>query len=147
MKGKYGLKAMVHLARLPEGALALSADIAAANTISKKFLDAILHDLRMAGLVAARKGRGGGYRLARPAERITVGEVLRVLDGPIAPIQCASRSAYRPCDDCPDERSCAVRLTMIDVRDAIAAVLDSRSIAELAALTAPEPGTRRATAS
>ena len=144
MKGKYGLKAVLHLARQPEGALALSADIAAANTISKKFLDAILHELRTAGLVAARKGRGGGYRLARPAERITVGEVLRVLDGPVAPIQCASRSAYQPCHDCPDEAVCAVRLTMIEVRDAIAAVLNSRSIAEVAARTAPEAA--RATA-
>ena len=144
MKGKYGLKAVLHLARQPEGALALSADIAAANTISKKFLDAILHELRTAGLVAARKGRGGGYRLARPAERITVGEVLRVLDGPVAPIQCASRSAYQPCNDCPDEAICAVRLTMMEVRDAIAAVLDFRSIAEVAARTVPEAA--RATA-
>jgi Rrf2 family protein len=132
MRGKYGLKAMLHLARIPKEELALSAEIAVANAISKKFLDAILQDLRMAGLVHARKGRGGGYRLARPAERITVGEVMRVLDGPIAPIQCASRSAYQPCRDCPDEALCAVRLTMIDLRDAIAAVLDSRSIAEVA---------------
>jgi Rrf2 family protein len=144
MKGKYGLKAVMHLARLPDGALALSSEIAAANTISKKFLDAILNDLRTAGLVAARKGRGGGYRLARPAGRISVGDVLRVLDGPVAPIQCASRSAYQPCADCPDERSCAVRLTMIEVRDAIAAVLDARSIAELAAPEAEPPGRRAA---
>lgn len=133
MRGKYGLKAMLHLARLPEDELALSAEIALANSISKKFLDAILQDLRMAGLVQARKGRGGGYRLARPAERITIGNVMRVLDGPIAPIQCASRSAYQPCRDCPDETVCAVRLTMIDLRDAIAEVLDTRSIADMAA--------------
>jgi Rrf2 family protein len=144
MKGKYGLKAVVHLARLPDGSLALSSEIAAANTISKKFLDAILHDLRLAGLVTARKGRGGGYRLARPAARITVGDVLRVLDGPVAPIQCASRSAYQPCADCPDETICAVRLTMIDVRDAIAAVLDTRSIADIAE---PEPEAGRRAAS
>lgn len=133
MRGKYGLKAMLHLARLDENDLALSAEIALANAISKKFLDAILQDLRMAGLIHARKGRGGGYRLARTAERITVGEVLRILDGPVAPIQCASRSAYQPCRDCPDEAACAVRLTMIDLRDAIAEVLDTRSIAEMAA--------------
>lgn len=133
MRGKYGLKAMLHLARLDENDLALSAEIALANAISKKFLDAILQDLRMAGLIHARKGRGGGYRLARTAERITVGEVLRILDGPVAPIQCASRSAYQPCRDCPDEAACAVRLTMIDLRDAIAEVLDTRSIADMAA--------------
>jgi Rrf2 family protein len=123
---------MLHLARLPDGSLALSAEIAAANAISKKFLDAILNELRTAGLVAARKGRGGGYKLARAADTITAGDVLRVLDGPVAPIQCASRSAYQPCADCPDEAACIVRLTMIEVRDAIAAVLDARSIAELA---------------
>lgn len=133
MKGKYGLKAMVHLARMPEGELALSADIAASNTISKKFLDAILSDLRNGRLVATRKGRNGGYYLARSAASITVGDVLRVLDGPLAPIPCASRTAYRPCSDCPDEGLCSVHLTMLDVRDAIADVLDSRSLADLVA--------------
>lgn len=149
MKGKYGLKAAVHLARLPDGDLALSADVARANVISKKFLDAILNDMRMGGIVHSRKGRGGGYRLARPAEQITVGEVLRVLDGPIAPIQCASRSAYQPCHDCPDETLCAVRLTMLDVREAIASVLDGRSIADLVATVdaLAEPAEVRATAS
>ena len=149
MRGKYGLKAMLHLARLPDDRLALSTEIAQANTISKKFLDAILNDLRMGGLVFSRKGRGGGYRLARAPEKIMVGEVLRVLDGPIAPIQCASRFAYQPCHDCPDETACAVRLTMIDVREAIASVLDTRSVADVLAATdaaAAESGLR-ATAS
>lgn len=131
MKGKYGLKAALYLARLPAADLALSAEIAAANVISKKFLDSILNELRVAGLVSTRKGRGGGYRLARPADQITVGEVLRVLDGPLAPIQCASRSSYQRCADCPDEDVCAVRLTMLDVRNAIASVLDSRSLADV----------------
>jgi Rrf2 family protein len=131
MKGKYGLKAMVHLAALPEGRLALSTDIAEANSISKKFLDAILADLRNAGMVHARKGRGGGYCLARPASEIMVGHVLRVLDGPLAPIHCASRSAYQRCRDCPDERACAVRIAMIEVREAIASVLDSKSLAAM----------------
>jgi Rrf2 family protein len=131
MKGKYGLKAVMDLARLPEGDLALSVEIARRNVISKKFLDVILNDLRMAGLVVARKGRGGGYRLARRPEKVMVGEVLRVLDGPIAPLQCASRATYQPCHDCPDEDLCAVRLTMIDVRDAISSVLDQRSVLDL----------------
>lgn len=135
MKAKYGLKAALHLARMSGADLALSAEIAAANAISKKFLDAILHDLRTAGLVHARKGRGGGYRLARAPDAITVGEVLRALDGPFAPIQCAARGAYQPCHDCPDETVCAVRLTMIEVRDAVASVLDTRSLAELLAAT------------
>ncbi|WP_067223527.1 RrF2 family transcriptional regulator [Stappia indica] len=128
MKGKYGLKAMCHLAGLPAGEMAQSSEIAEANAISKKFLDTILADLRNAGFVHARKGRAGGYCLARPGEDIMVGHVLRVLDGPLAPIPCASRTAYHRCSDCPDETACSVRLTMLEVREAIASILDTRSI-------------------
>lgn len=133
MKGKYGLKAMLHLAELPEGQRALSEEIATAHTISKKFLDSILGELRTAGMVHARKGRGGGYALSRPATEIRVGHVLRVLDGPLAPIPCASRTAYRRCEDCRDERACSVRRMMLEVRNAISAVLDERTLAEVAA--------------
>jgi Rrf2 family protein len=129
-KGKYGLKAMVHLAGLPPGRLALVNDIAAANQLPKKFLDAILGELRNAGLVISRKGKGGGYRLARPPAEITVGSIVRVLDGPLAPIPCASRTRYQPCDDC-DIATCQVRHMMLDVREAIAAVLDGRTLADL----------------
>lgn len=132
-KGKYGLKAMVHLARMAAGDTVQSAEIAAAEQISKKFLDAILLDLRNAGFVRSKKGPGGGHALARPAEEIVVGAVVRALDGPLAPIACASRTAYRPCDDCHDLAACAVRLTMLEVRDAMAAVLDRLSLAEMAA--------------
>lgn len=131
-KGKYGLKAMVHLARLAPGTMVQSAEIAAAETISKKFLDAILLDLRNAGFVRSKKGPGGGYTLARDASEIVVGAVVRALDGPLAPIACASRTAYQPCDDCGDLAACAVRLTMLEVRDAMAAVLDRMSLAEMA---------------
>ncbi len=134
MKGKYGLKAMVHLAGAPDGRLTLSEEIARSHSISKKFLDAILGELRNAGFVHARKGRGGGYALSRAASDIRVGHVLRVLDGPLAPIPCASRTAYRRCDDCRDEEACAVRLVMLEVRNAISAVLDNRTLAELAAM-------------
>ena len=133
MKSKYALKALGDLAALPPGAVAASIDIAARHAISKKFLDAILAELRTAGLVATRKGRTGGYHLARPADLISVGEVLRHLDGPLAPIACASRSAYMPCVDCPDERICAVRLTMLEVREAIAGVLDRKTLRDFMA--------------
>jgi Rrf2 family protein len=133
MKGKYGLKAMIHLARRPAEELAPSAEIAEAETISKKFLDAILFDLRQAGLVQSRKGPSGGYRLARPASEIMVGTVVRALDGPLAPIACASRTAFEACTDCGDIRLCPVRQIMVRVRDAIAGVLDSTSLAQLAA--------------
>ncbi|TYR33170.1 Rrf2 family transcriptional regulator [Mesorhizobium microcysteis] len=129
-KGKYGLKALVHLAHLPAGQLAFVNDIASANNIPKKFLDAILGELRNAGFVQSRKGKDGGYRLARPASEIKVGHVVRVLDGPLAPISCASRTRYERCDDC-DEATCQVRHMMLDVRAAIAEVLDNRSLAEM----------------
>lgn len=136
-KGKYGLKAMVHLAGVKPGAFAQAADIAETNSISKKFLDHILAELRLAGLVSAKKGKGGGYALAKPAHAISVGAIIRALDGPLAPIPCASVTAFRPCADCGDLKSCAVRLIMVEARNAIAGVLDKRTLAELRAMTEP----------
>lgn len=132
-KGKYGLKAMVHLAGLEPGELAQVADIAQTNSISKKFLDHILTALRNAGLVYSKKGKGGGYALARPAHEIRVGAIVRALDGPLAPIPCASVTAFRPCDDCDDLKSCSVRIIMVDARNAIASVLDHTTLAEMRA--------------
>src|SRR5271163_3122422 len=136
-KGKYGLKAMVHLAGMPPGRPALVADIAAANAIPKKFLDAILGELRTAGFVHSKKGRGGGYVLARPADAIMVGSIIRSLDGPLAPIGCASRAFYRRCEDCAADKPCSVRLIMAQVRESIAAVLDTRTLAEMRQLADP----------
>ena len=102
-KGKYGLKAMVHLAGLPPAEVAQVGEIAEANDIPKKFLDQIFSELRKAGLVHSKKGKAGGYALAKSAESISVGQIVRVLDGPLAPIQCSSVTAYRPCGDCGDE--------------------------------------------
>jgi len=136
-KGKYRLKATVHLAGLEPGALAQVADIAESNAISKKFLDHILTELRHAGLVYSKKGKGGGYALARQASDIRVGAIVRVLDGPLAPIPCASVTAFRPCADCGDLKTCAVRLIMVEARNAIAKVLDNRTLAELRTLTNP----------
>ncbi|MBI1869088.1 MAG: Rrf2 family transcriptional regulator [Methylocystis sp.] len=133
-KAKYGLKAMVHLAGIEPGRTALVTDIASANQIPKKFLDAILAELRNAGFVHSKKGKGGGYTLARAAEQIPVGNIIRVLDGPLAPIQCASKTVYRRCDDCRDETKCAVRLVMLEAREAIANVLDTRTLAQMRAL-------------
>lgn len=129
-KGKYGLKALVYLSKLPAGELAFVGEVASANNIPKKFLDAILGELRNAGFVISRKGKDGGYRLARPASEIKVGHVIRVLDGPLAPIACASLSRYEKCDDC-DEATCQVRHMMLEVRQAMADVLDNRSLAAL----------------
>ncbi|WP_363351995.1 Rrf2 family transcriptional regulator [Methylocystis echinoides] len=128
-KAKYGLKALMHITSA-EGKC-LAGDIAAANNIPRKFLDAILVELRNAGILNSRKGKGGGYHLARPAEKITVGQIIRILDGPLAPIACASRTAYQRCADCPDEDACAIRDIMLDVRDSIALILDRTTISAL----------------
>lgn len=130
-KGKYGLKALAHLAGLPPGQTAQSAEIAAINNIPKKFLDAILGELRVAGMISTKKGKGGGYRLSRTPDEISVGAAIRVLDGPLAPIGCASRRSYRPCSDCRDVRGCTVRLLMLEVRDVSARVLDGTSLSDM----------------
>lgn len=130
-KGKYGLKALVHLATLAPAETMQGVDIASANNIPKKFLDAILGDLRNAGLVHSKKGPGGGYMLARPASDIKVGYAIRALDGPLAPIACASRTAYKPCQDCTDVKACTIRLTMTRVRDAMSEILDHLTIADM----------------
>jgi Rrf2 family protein len=134
-KGKYGLKAMLHLAGTPPNKPVLVSEIAERNTIPKKFLDAILGELRNAGFVVSKKGKGGGYGLARPPADIRVGHIVRALDGPLAPIPCASITAYRRCDDCKDEQLCAVRLMMVEVQKAISTVLDQRTLAEMRALS------------
>ena len=134
MKGKYGLKAMVHLAGCEPGQPELVTFIATENAISKKFLDAILGELRVAGLVKSKKGKGGGYALAKPPTEISVGEIIRVLDGPLAPLDCASQKFYRRCLDCTSEDRCTVRRMMLEVRNAVARVLDGRSLAEMRAL-------------
>lgn len=132
-KGKYGLKALVHLVGVEPGRTTMVAEIASANEIPKKFLDAILLELRNAGFVRSKKGPGGGYALAKAPQDIVIGAVVRALDGPLAPIACASRTAYRPCDDCADLAGCAVRLTMLEVRDAVAKVLDATTLADMVA--------------
>jgi len=132
-KAKYGLKALVHLATLEPGATTQAMDIAQAHNIPKKFLDAILGDLRNAGIVFSKKGPGGGYMLARAPNDIKIGQVIRTMDGPLAPIPCASRTAYRPCRDCKSVKSCTIRLTMAKVRDAMADVLDRLTIADMVA--------------
>jgi Rrf2 family protein len=137
-KGKYGLKALIYLAGLKPAHIAQVSGIAEANNIPKHFLDQIFSELRKAGLVHSKKGKAGGYALARPAHSISVGEVIRILDGPIAPIPCSSVSAYRRCEDCSDEKDCPVRRIMIEARNALSSVLDRCSLAELRMLSGAE---------
>lgn len=130
-KGKYGLKALIALAQLPEGKTAFSSEIAARNRIPKKFLDTILLELRQAGFIRSRKGPAGGYSLLLHPSEVRIGEVIRVIDGPLAPIRCASRTAYEECDDCADPSACLVRRMMTDVRDAVSSILDKMTLEQI----------------
>jgi Rrf2 family protein len=106
-------------------------DIALREQIPVKFLEQILLTLKNAGLLRSRSGVGGGYHLARSPADITLGQIVRVLDGPLAPIRCVSQTAYEPCA-CPEERTCGLRLVMLDVRNAISDILDHTTLADVA---------------
>lgn len=136
-KAKYGIKALQRLAAgWPHGPV-LIADLARQERLPLKFLESILLALKRAGILASKKGRGGGYTLARPPEEITLGEVIRLLDGPLALVPCASLTAYRPCDDCLDETACGIRLIMREVRDATSRILDRTTLKDLLDMEAP----------
>jgi Rrf2 family protein len=130
-KSKYGLKALLLLARETERRPVLIADLAERERMPRKFLEAILVELKRHGLVESRKGKGGGYLLRRTPHDITVGEVIRLLEGPLAQVPCVSQTAYAPCEECLDEATCGVRLAMQQVRDATAQILDNTTLADL----------------
>jgi len=127
-KAKYALKAMLALARQNNGDLLQAGDIAEQQNVPRKFLELILLELRKQGLVHSHRGKHGGYMLAKPADTITFGQIVRIMDGPLAPIPCASLTGYRRCLDCADEKSCAIRRAMREVRDAAARILDNLTL-------------------
>ena len=131
-KGKYGLKAMILLAREHGTDPILIGDLAEKEAIPKKFLENILLALKHRGLVHSRKGPHGGYQLAREPEKISVGEIVRALDGPLALVSCVSQTAYAPCEECVTEKDCAVRLVFQQVRDETARILDGTTLADAA---------------
>jgi Rrf2 family protein len=132
-RGEYGLKAMIDLAsRDSETQVVQIKDIAEQQQIPVKFLEQIMLTLKNAGLLHSKAGVGGGYYLAKSAGEISMGQIVRVLDGPLAPIRCVSQMAYERCT-CDDEETCGLRLTMLDVRNAIAEILDNTSLADVAA--------------
>jgi Rrf2 family protein len=128
-KAKYALRALLALARAPYGSSVSIGQIADEQSIPKKFLEQILLELKMHGLVESRRGKAGGYSLFRPSDMISFGDVLRIVDGPIAPLPCLSRMAYRRCADCGDETSCEVRRVFSRVAEETRDVLDRTSIA------------------
>ena len=133
-RGEYGLRAMIMLAGSARENEPLPVvqikEISQREQISSKFLEQILLTLKNAGLLHSKMGVGGGYYLARPASEITLGQIFRVLDGPVAPIKCVSQMAYEPCG-CPDEQTCGLRLVMGDVRNAIVDILDHTSLEDV----------------
>lgn len=139
-KSKYGLKALLVLAEEAGGEPIQSAKLAERQRLPKKFLEAILLELKVSGLVQSRKGRSGGYVLSRKPGDITVGEVIRALDGPLALVPCVSQTAYHRCVECIDERTCGVRLVMKEVRDATAHILDNTTLAGLSVRVAVSRG-------
>ena len=135
-KAEYALRATIHLGMATElgRATVSGAELAEANRLPLKFIERILQELREAGVVETTRGKFGGYALAKPANQIGVGELIRLVDGRLAPICCASESAYQPCT-CPDEDHCGLRMLMIDVRNAMANLLDRYSIAQVVEVT------------
>ncbi len=129
-KAKYALRALLMLAEAPADELVLIQDVADRQNVPKKFLELILVELKRHGFAHSQRGRSGGYCLARPADSITFGQVIRAMDGPIAPLPCASLTAYRRCADCGDEKSCAIRKVMRSVRDAMSEILDRTTLAD-----------------
>jgi Rrf2 family protein len=128
-RGRYALKALINLAR-SDGAAHQVSGISAEENIPRKFLEAIMSDLRRAGLVDSARGKTGGYRLARPADLITFGEVIRLTDGPLALVPCVSRNFYKRCDDCTDEAACTLRRVMARVRNEVSEILDRTTLAD-----------------
>jgi Rrf2 family protein len=137
-KARYALRALHSLAATADVRTGpvLIVDLAERERIPRKFLETILLELKNAGILQSKKGKGGGYGLARSPERITIGEVIRVVDGPLAPLPCVSERAYVRCQECADEASCGTRLVMKQVRDAMSAILDHTSLAQARAQTA-----------
>lgn len=128
-KAKYALRALVALAR--DGGTAMTtAEIARQQAIPRKFLEQILLDMKREGILQSRRGKLGGYALLRPADAVTFGEVLRLIDGPIAPLPCLSRIAYRRCADCGEESACEIRRVFARVTQAMRDVLDRTTVAD-----------------
>src|ERR1700683_2329591 len=130
-KTKYALKALSVLAEEYGKGPIMIADIAQREHIPRSFLELLLLEVKNNRFIDSRNGRGGGYFLAKPPPQIFVGQVVRAIEGPLAPLPCASKTAYRKCEECRDEQSCAVRLLMCDVREATARILDSTTLADL----------------
>jgi Rrf2 family protein len=135
-KGEYALRSLINLGIAAEldRKLVQASELAESEQLPVKFLEQILQALKENGIVVSQRGKFGGYRLGRPANKIFIGEVVRLIDGPLAPIGCVSQTAYEPCT-CPDEVHCGLRMLMVDVRNAIANILDRYTLADVVEIT------------
>jgi Rrf2 family protein len=129
-KAKYAFRALLAIAAEPQGQALTSAEISRRHAIPHKFLEQILLELKRAGILESRRGKTGGYVMLRPADTISFGEVLRLFEGPLAPLPCLSRNSYRRCEDCENEARCEIRREFARSYDASRQVLDSRTIAD-----------------
>lgn len=136
-KAKYALKALTVLTEQYGQGPVLISELAERERIPRKFLEAILLQLKNNGVLMSKKGKGGGYLLNRPPDMINLGQVIRVIDGPLAPLPCVSITAYQRCDECEDEKTCNIRRVMKEVRDSTALILEGTSLAQFAQA---EPG-------
>ena len=130
-KTKYGLQAVIYLTKKYEKGPVLISELAKKERIPQKFLEAILLELKNHGILQSKKGKGGGYYIGKPPSEITMGQVIRILEGPLAPVSCVSQTAYQRCEECRDESCCGIRIVMKDVRDAIANILDKTTMADV----------------
>ncbi len=131
-KARYALRALIELGRAGSEAQLTAGEIAQRSDAPRKFLEAILLELARRHLIISRRGKFGGYSLARPADSISFAEVIRIIDGPLALAPCASQIAFRKCDDCEDLETCSLRPALLRARDATAAILEGYTLAEAA---------------
>lgn len=131
-KMKYALKALIYVANAQK-AQVKTCEIAESAQIPKKFLEQILLDLKKGRIIGSKQGNEGGFHFVKNPKDVTLADIYRLIDGPIALLPCVSKYFYEPCDDCQDEESCSIRHALIDVRDGTLKILESKNIAQLAA--------------
>ena len=130
-KTKYALKAAIYLAREYEKGPILIADLARDEKIPKKFLELILLAMKNNGILMSKKGKNGGYYLAKSPRTVSMGQIVRIMEGTVAPVPCVSESSYEKCEECENESTCGIRIVMKDVRDVIANILDNATLADV----------------
>ena len=129
-KTKYGIKALVHLAKKDQRCPVQISTISSAENISQKFLETILLILKKNGILGSKKGKAGGYYLLKEPKHVSMADVMRILEGPIAMVPCVSLNFYESCSDCPDETICAVHNLMEEVRDSSLKIFNNKTLAD-----------------